>query len=101
MMLKTHEATPELYLRDETAWLEATAELVRAGRLDRVDSASLAEYLTDMAKRDRREVFSRTVVLLAHLLEWHHQPDRPGSTARTGRGGRLRGAPRARRAGGA
>jgi hypothetical protein len=29
-----------------------------------------------MAKRDRREVFSRLVVLLAHLLKWDHQPDR-------------------------
>src|SRR5439155_23873633 len=31
---------------------------------------------TDMANRDRREVFSRLVVLLAHLLKWEHQPDR-------------------------
>lgn len=76
MVQRFANATPELYLRDETAWLDATAELVRAGRLDLVDAASLAEYLTDMAKRDRREVFSRLVVLLTHMLKWHHQPDR-------------------------
>lgn len=76
MVQRYPEATPELYLRDETAWLEATAELVRAGRLDLVDAASLAEYLTDMAIRDRREVISRLTVLLQHLLKWHHQPDR-------------------------
>ena len=29
-----------------------------------------------MAKRDRREVESRLVVLLAHLLKWTYQPDR-------------------------
>lgn len=74
MVQRFTDATPELYLRDETAWLDATAELVRAGRLDLVDAASLAEYLTDMAKRDRREVFSRLVVLLTHMLKWHHQP---------------------------
>ena len=61
---------------DETAWLEATAELIRQGRLEEVDRAALAEYLTDMANRDRREVFSRLVVLLSHLLKWEYQPDR-------------------------
>jgi hypothetical protein len=33
-----------------------------------------------MAKRDRREVYSRLVVLLTHLLKWQYQPDqRTGS----------------------
>jgi hypothetical protein len=64
------------YETDETAWLERTAELVRLGRFDQVDSSALAEFLIDMAGRDRREVFSRLVVLLAHLLKWEHQPER-------------------------
>jgi hypothetical protein len=69
----TTAALPEV---DETAWLEATAELVRNGRFADVDRNALAEYLVDMARGDRREVFSRLVVLLAHLLKWEHQPDR-------------------------
>jgi hypothetical protein len=73
-------ATATLYEVDETAWLEAAADLVRQGRFDEIDRESLAEYLTDMAKRDRREVFSRLVVLLSHLLKWKYQPDqRSGS----------------------
>ena len=64
-----------LYEMDETAWLDATAELLRDGRLDQVDTHTLAEYLTDMAKRDRREVESRLIVLIAHVLKWVHQPD--------------------------
>jgi hypothetical protein len=75
MVLRTSQALAALYEADETAWLEATAELVRAGRLEEVDSHTLAEYLTDMAKRDRREVESRLIVLLAHVLKWIHQPD--------------------------
>jgi hypothetical protein len=74
MMTNTIAADPALYLADETAWLDATAELIRAGRLADVDTASLAEYLTDMANRDRREVSSRLTVLLMHLLKWEHQP---------------------------
>jgi uncharacterized protein DUF29 len=76
MVQRTPAATATLYEADETAWLEATAELIRGGRLSEVDVNTLAEYLTDMARGDRREVFSRLVVLLSHLLKWEHQPDR-------------------------
>jgi len=69
-----------LYERDETAWLEAMAELIRLGRLDEVDYPNLAEYLTDMARRDRREVESRLTLVITHALKWAHQPDqRSGS----------------------
>lgn len=66
---------PSLYERDETAWLEAMSEAARAGRVEELDLIHLAEYLSDMAKRDRREVVSRLVVLMAHLLKWEHQPE--------------------------
>ena len=75
MFKPTLEALP-LHEADETAWLEATAELVRARQFRDIDADALAEYLTDMARRDRREVYSRLVVLLAHLLKWKYQPGR-------------------------
>ncbi len=65
-----------LYERDETAWLEAMAQLIRLGRLDEVDYPNLAEYLADMARRDRREVESRLTLMITHALKWAHQPDR-------------------------
>ena len=66
---------PALYERDETAWLEAMAELARDGRAEDLDLGHLAEYLFDVARRDRREVESRLAVLLSHLLKWTDQPD--------------------------
>ena len=69
-----------LYERDETAWLETMAALAASGRYAEMDFQNLSEYLSDMARRDRREVFSRLVVLLSHLLKWEHQPEhRSGS----------------------
>src|SRR5262245_23337972 len=69
-----------LYERDETAWLEAMSALAASGAFEEMDYKHLSEYLADMAKRDRREVFSRLVVLLSHLLKWEHQPEhRSGS----------------------
>jgi len=63
-----------LYATDETGWLEATATLVDQGRYEQVDHQHLAEFLRDMAARDRREVLSRLEVLLTHLLKWEYQP---------------------------
>lgn len=78
----TRQTNADLAEADETAWLEQTAELLRAGRFDQLDPDTLAEYLTDMAKRERREVYSRLVVLLAHLLKWDHQPTHRGGSWR-------------------
>jgi len=69
-----------LYEQDETAWLEIMSNLAAEGRYAEMDHPNLSEYLADMAKRDRREVLSRLVLLLVHLLKWEHQPDhRSGS----------------------
>src|SRR6266852_768507 len=64
-----------LFERDETAWLEVMAQLAAEGRYAEMDHSNLGEYLADMAKRDRREVSSRLVTLLTHLLKWEHQPE--------------------------
>jgi len=69
-----------LFEQDEAAWLEAMSALAAAGRYAEMDYRHLSEYLTDMARRDRREVFSRLVVLLSYLLKWQFQPEhRSGS----------------------
>jgi hypothetical protein len=52
------------------------SEFIRLGRFDEVDCSNLAEYLADLARRDRREVSSRLAVLIAHLLKWRSQPER-------------------------
>lgn len=65
-----------LYERDETAWLEIMADLAANKQFADMDCRHLSEYLSDMAKRDRREVRSRLVVLLCHLLKWEHQPEK-------------------------
>jgi Domain of unknown function DUF29 len=70
------ETLPELYEQDETAWLEQMAELIRNRQIDQLDLTNLAEYLDDMARRDRREVQSRLTTLLAHILKWLYQPER-------------------------
>ncbi len=74
-MIKTNSSLNKLYLEDETAWLEAMAELIESGDHAALDFANLREYLTDMSRRDRREVESRLILLILHILKWEFQPD--------------------------
>lgn len=77
MIAHDRQADPKLaslYLDDETAWLDAMSALAHEGRVDELDLPNLAEFLHDMGRRDRREVDSRIIVLLIHLLKWEHQP---------------------------
>ncbi len=73
MIERTIAALPDLYEADETAWLEAMADLIRQRRYPDLDYVHLREYLEDMARRDRREVESRLTTLMTHLLKWTHQ----------------------------
>jgi Domain of unknown function DUF29 len=75
MIQRAVENLSQLYESDEAAWLEEMADLIQQGRWGDLDYPHLREYLTDMARRDRREVKSRLTTLLAHVLKWLHQPD--------------------------
>jgi hypothetical protein len=59
---------PSLYLDDETAWLDLMARLIAEGRRGELDYEHLGEYLSDMARRDRREVRNRLGRLLSDVL---------------------------------
>ena len=76
MIQRARTTLSDLYEADETAWLDAMAKLIRQRRFKDLDYKHLGEYLEDMARRDRREVKSRLVVLMAHLLKWQFQPKR-------------------------
>jgi hypothetical protein len=72
---KAGPALADLFETDEVAWLERSRDLIQQDRYRELDYAHLAEYLDDMAKRDKREVKSRLKTLLVHLLKWQFQPD--------------------------
>jgi hypothetical protein len=69
------ENLPALYEADETAWLDVMAELIRERRLQELDYLNLQEYLSDMARRDRKEVTSRLRTLMTHVLRWIYEPE--------------------------
>ena len=68
----------DLYDRDFYAWANEQAALLRAGKLSDADVANIAEEIESMGRSEKRELVSRLVVLLLHLLKWQYQPARRG-----------------------
>ena len=69
-----------LYESDIIAWANEQAALLRAGRFADIDVSRIAEEIEDVGKSERRELASRMVVLLVHLLKWQFQSGRRGSS---------------------
>jgi len=63
------------YEEDFYLWTVEQARLLRSGELSAIDAANIAEEIESMGRSDRRELKSRLIVLLAHLLKWRHQPE--------------------------
>jgi len=65
-----------LYEKDEHEWIAAQVSALAEGDLNRLDRPNLIEYLTEMTVRDRRELQSRLIILLVHLLKVRFQSER-------------------------
>lgn len=66
----------ETYQLDFNTWTHQTAQLLREGRWEEVDTEHLIEEIEDLGKRDRRAVTSQLIRLLLHLLKWQYQPEK-------------------------
>jgi hypothetical protein len=65
-----------LYESDFNLWIEATAQLLREGRLTELDVANLIAEVESMSNSDKRALSSDLVVVLLHLLKWQYQPNK-------------------------
>ena len=63
----------KLYEHDFNAWIYQQISLLKAGKTDEIDVEHLIEELEDMGKSNLRELESRFIILIAHLLKWQFQ----------------------------
>jgi len=61
------------YDRDFDAWIQRHITLLKQGRVNEIDVEHLIEELEDMGRSNRRELVSRFIPLIAHLLKWEYQ----------------------------
>jgi len=64
----------ELYDSDYDSWLQQNLELLRQCRFEELDIQHLIEEMEDMGKKERADLGSRLLILVAHLLKWQFQP---------------------------
>ena len=69
-----------LYEQDFHSWLQRHVMLLKESRFAELDMDNLIEELEGMAKKDERELQSRLIILLAHLLKWQYQPTMQGNS---------------------
>jgi hypothetical protein len=70
------DALPNLYECDFNLWVEATAQLLREGRLTELDVENLLEEVESMGISNKLALSSDLVVVLLHLLKWQYQPNK-------------------------
>ena len=63
----------EVYEKDYATWVARNVELLKKGSFSEVDIEHLIEELEGMARSDKRELESRLIILIAHLLKWQFQ----------------------------
>ena len=65
-----------LYEEDYLAWTQQQIGLLQTGKLEELDLKNLVEELKEMGRSDHRELESRLIILIAHLLKWEWQFNR-------------------------
>ena len=77
-------ATPKsLYDRDFYLWIQATAQQLKEGQFNEIDIPNLIEEIESMGRSEKRELKSRLIVLLMHLLKWQYQPEKRSESWRS------------------
>lgn len=61
------------YERDFNAWIQQHITLLKQGRVTEIDVEHLILELEEMGKSHLRELESRFIILIAHLLKWQFQ----------------------------
>ena len=85
--MTTHQPTVitnyNLYDQDFYLWIETISKQLKAGKFAEIDLANLIEEIESIGKSEKRELKSRLIVLLMHLLKWQYQPEKRSESWRS------------------
>ena len=77
---ETRARPNSLYESDFYTWTQEQARLLRERRFDELDLENLVDEVESVGSSEKREIRSRLVVLIGHLLKWKFQPGGRGSS---------------------
>ncbi|MBE9145672.1 DUF29 domain-containing protein [Planktothrix mougeotii] len=72
-----------LYEQDFYLWTQITAKQLKENKFNEIDKINLIEEIESMGRSEKRELKSRLIVLLMHLLKWHYQPEKRSESWRS------------------
>ena len=67
--------TAYTYEQDFVGWLNTQAELLKTGKVNELDIKNLVEEIEAMGRSEKRELESRMIILVMHLLKWTFRPN--------------------------
>ncbi|MBE9237632.1 DUF29 domain-containing protein [Anabaena aphanizomenioides LEGE 00250] len=72
------ETTTKLYDQDFYLWIQTTVKLLSEGKLEQLDIENLIEEIDSIGRREKKELKTRLIVLIEHLLKlqyWTEEKD--------------------------
>ena len=72
-----------LYDRDFYLWIQTTAQQLKESKFNEIDIHNLIEEIESIGRSEKRELKSRLIVLLIHLLKWQYQPEKRSESWRS------------------
>ncbi|MBE9058663.1 DUF29 domain-containing protein [Sphaerospermopsis sp. LEGE 08334] len=72
--VKIENESKNLYEQDFYLWLQTTANLLENNKFDELDLKNLIEEINSMGRSEKKELKSRLITLIEHLLKleyWH------------------------------
>lgn len=72
------DTTKKLYEQDFYLWIQTTVKLLSEGKLEELDIENLIEEIDSMGRREKKELKTRLIVLIEHLLKlqyWTKEKD--------------------------
>ncbi len=69
-----------LYEQDFYLWLNETAQKLKDKDFEAIDLDHLIEEIESMGRSEKRELSSRLIILMFHLLKWKYQPSHRSSS---------------------
>jgi hypothetical protein len=65
-----------LYEQDFYLWTQTIVQKLKENKLNEIDLPNLIEEIESMGRSEKRELRSRLIVLLMHLIKWQYQPEK-------------------------
>lgn len=72
-----------LYEQDFYLWTKAIVQHLKENRFNDIDIPNLIAEIESIGKSEKRELKSRLIVLLIHLIKWQYQPEKRSESWRS------------------